>query len=226
MNEWGIPDWINEAAYQDASRWTLVRWRWEFRRRKSEYRDDATAFFHILEAREAAAQDLQCLNTSAARQRFNEVADLQQMAFETFWKRWNYCEVLDPRTSEYPDEKLKTLGLGGITIMDGSPSSEAGMSRISPRIGQTAIVFDLNQPLAAQLEIAARTLTKRQKALEGKLIQRRRQPLKWQGYLRTLDAREAGASWAKIAEIHPNTAKTAQTARDIWKQADALRFNF
>ena len=64
------------------------------------------------------------------------------------------------------------------------------------------------------------------------------QPGKWAVYLRVLDAREAGASWAKITEVlHLDGTlgrrkapeggycpPPAQAARDLWKQACALRF--
>jgi len=92
---------------------------------------------------------------------------------------------------------------------------------------QHAIRFDLNQPLREQIETARETLGARQKKLHGKLIQKRRQTDKWLGYLRGLDGREDGASYAEIATIFPGTAMTAQTARDkLLRQADKLRFNF
>jgi hypothetical protein len=91
---------------------------------------------------------------------------------------------------------------------------------------QLIITFDLDEPLESQLEDAAYYLRWLQHDHHGKLLQKKRHPKKWLGYLRTLDAREDGASWREIAAIHPNTARTEQTARDIWEAADALRFNF
>ena len=41
LNEWGIPNWRDAAAYGDVTDWTLDRWRWEFFRR----RPDLRAFF-------------------------------------------------------------------------------------------------------------------------------------------------------------------------------------
>jgi hypothetical protein len=92
--------------------------------------------------------------------------------------------------------------------------------------GEVAVTFDLNRPLEPQLRHARDLLQLRQSALHGKPLQKRRHPAKWLGYLRTLDAREAGATWGEIAALHPRTAKTEQTARDIWEQARALCFNF
>lgn len=91
---------------------------------------------------------------------------------------------------------------------------------------EIAVGFNLNKPLGPQLKVATTNLKKLQSELHGKSVQRRRHPKKWLHYLRTLDARETHASWSEISEIHPNSAQTEQTARDIWKAADALRFNF
>lgn len=227
-NEWGIPDWRDSSAYGDTNKpKPLERWRWEFVRRNSEYRSEALAFFGILEAREKAAEAFRRLKTPEAREQFLELADRQEQAYSAFWRRWGYCGVLDPRIAKYPNDDLKILHHDRANIMDGSPSSEAGRSSISPRIGQTAIVFNLDRPLQEQMKTARAALKKRQNARhDGKAIQQRRHPTKWIGYLRTLDAREAGASWAEISVIHPNTAQTEQTARDIWNAAHALRFNF
>jgi len=226
MNDWGLPDWRDPIAYGNKKKWKLVRWRWEFIRRKPEYRSEALAFFGILEARDEAKKAFQNSKTPESRKRFSEISDRQAHAFSAFWRRWAYCQVFDPRIADYPDDDLKLLHHDRFNIMDGSPSSEAGQSSISPRIGQTAIIFDLDRPLQKQMKDAMAELKYRQKTRHGKLIQQRQQPKKWLGYLRTLDAREAGAVWAEIATLHPATAQTAQAARDIWEAADALRFNF
>ena len=91
---------------------------------------------------------------------------------------------------------------------------------------ETAIIFDLSKPIEPQIEHARKMLRSNQEQDLGARIGKRRHPDKWLGYLRTLDARAGGASWAEIAAIHPYTAQTEQSARDIWAQANALCFNF
>lgn len=94
---------------------------------------------------------------------------------------------------------------------------------------RTLLGFDLSQPIEPQLAIARHVLQVSQMQMRGQLVPRekkRRHPAKWFGYLRTLDARAAGATWSQIALIHPSTAQTEQTARDIWEQAVELCFNF
>ena len=40
MNEWGIPDWRDPNAYGDTTQWNKLNWRWEFIRRRDDYRED------------------------------------------------------------------------------------------------------------------------------------------------------------------------------------------
>lgn len=240
VNEWGLPDWRDPTSYGNVKNRKLVRWRWEFVRREPKYRSAALEFFSIVEARAVAAQAVRHMETPEARKRHSDLADMQAKAYTTLWKKWAYCEVLDPRISEYPDDKLKVLYYDRFNILDGSPSSEAGQSSTSPRIGQTAVTFDLDRPLQPQIDSALRELQKRQKSRHGNLIQRRLHPKLWLGYLRTLDARATGLSWPKMAEAffvdgllgrHKDPkggycAPPPQAARDKWDAAKALRINF
>ncbi|MFC3447666.1 hypothetical protein ACFOLL_16990 [Falsochrobactrum ovis] len=38
--EWGLPDWQDESSYGNTSSWSFMRWRWEFTRRRDDYRND------------------------------------------------------------------------------------------------------------------------------------------------------------------------------------------
>jgi hypothetical protein len=105
---------------------------------------------------------------------------------------------------------------------------------------EAAIVFDLNKPLPPQIKVAKDSLARLQTDIHGKPLQKRRHPARWLGYLRVLDAREAGVNWAEIAETfyaqglldrHKKPSggygdPPPQAARDMWVAADALRINF
>ena len=91
---------------------------------------------------------------------------------------------------------------------------------------QMGIGFPLDHPLEKRIKRAMRMLRAAQAARLGKPAQKRWHSTKWLTYLRVLDAREAGASWAEIATILPQTAGTPQTASDVWDQARALCFKF
>lgn len=126
--------------------------------------------------------------------------------------------------------------------MRGSPIGAAPdeQNRLIPAPDQLAITVNLDRPLAEQLELVERAAKKEQKARHGKLLQTRRHPDKWLGYLRALDAREAGKTWAEMTDtfyrqgvLERRTdpsggycAPPPQASRDLWEAARALRFNF
>ncbi|AGI74267.1 hypothetical protein OA238_c43770 [Octadecabacter arcticus 238] len=241
-NEWGLPNWTDAGDYGDWENWKFSRWRWEFNRRNSNYRSQAMEFFEILKTRDALTRDLRANKTPESRNRFNKLADLQAQSFTAFWRQWGYIEILDPSTSDYPDERLKILRSDGLHILDGSPSSEVGRSSLSPLIGQTTITFSLDKPLGEQLKSASVELKRKQKSLHGKLLQTRHHDVKRLEYLRTLDAREAmpKANWREFTEALFNAGLLGrhkspeggycdpppQAGRDKLNAANALRFNF
>ncbi|MBY6117839.1 hypothetical protein KUV64_01720 [Mameliella alba] len=108
------------------------------------------------------------------------------------------------------------------------------------KTSQVAIRFDINKPLEPQLKAASETLKGLQKKRQGKLVQTRRHPEKWLSYLRVLDARDAKATWSEITKVFYEQgilerqrdpsggyrAPEPKAAHQLWKQADALRFNF
>jgi hypothetical protein len=228
VTEWGIPDWRDAAAYGDVKQWGFMRWRWEFSRR----RDDLRAAFggraqetyeHYLKLHEnplyGPGRTLRPDEPGFTAQLFHDEA-----------QKFGYVGLPNPRISEQPSHVIfSTLDYpGNNRMMIGKGARYPGKPEheIDVGDGEMAVIFDLDKPLGPQLERLKKELTQRQISRHGVALQRRRHPVKWLGYLRTLDAREDGASWAEIAALHPNTAQTEQTARDIWDAANALRFNF
>jgi hypothetical protein len=253
LNEWGIPDWRDPAAYGDVKRWTFDRWRWEFYRR----RDDLRAYFDA-----NAEQSYYYRVARAGQPGFplepptpNEPGFTARGNMDTL-KCFGYPGIPNPRIGDQPPEVISPhLFEGHADNWSGVAHPQGGMLGSMERLlsnsgvllteeqkrilkydlplvpvplkdGQIAIIFDVNKPLKSQIDSALSYLQFEQSLFDGKLLQRRRHPAKWFGYLRTLDARDAGASWREIAAIHPSTAGTEQTARDIWQAANALRFNF
>lgn len=165
-------------------------------------------------------------------------------------KRFKYYRLPNPRISDQikivitPDEddgtvkvafgndsasfkeKLSKVGKALTPLQLRLLGEDADSIPVPVEKSEVAVVFNLTKPLHAQLSVVKKNLLETQAREYGKPLQKRRHPEKWLSYLRTLDARADGASWAKIAALHPNTAQTEQTARDIWEAANALRFNF
>jgi hypothetical protein len=150
-------------------------------------------------------------------------------------------------------EAMLLSGIGNIPIQFGAASQpdlaemrDATLSQlencrlIALQDGQVALTFEIDKPLAEQLEMAKKTLSDLQTQKHGKPLQKRRRPQKWLGYLRVLDAREAGAYWSQIATVFfeqglidrrkdPSGGyrePAPQAARDLWNAANALRYNF
>jgi hypothetical protein len=253
---WGLPDWRDPVAYGDVARWDFNRWRWEFSRRRDDLRAyfDARVEEYLrirshfaclpgLEEIPKGPEELPFFRApvdSEARARFGyaslpnprigaQPADLIRPIehdgvsgyLEGGWTGYNgfrgtfgdWLKVFKVALTEEQALLLQdVLALGSLPMP------------LKPH--EAAITFDLNRPLEPQLAQARDMLRRRQSHLHGRLLQKRRHPGKWLGYLRTLDAREDGASWAEIAALHPNTAQTEQAARDVWEQARALCFNF
>jgi hypothetical protein len=104
---------------------------------------------------------------------------------------------------------------------------ELGLAKYSIKENEIAISFDLDKPIGPQVESAKRMAIEYQIIRHGKRIQKRRHPTKWLTYLRILDARSAGASWAEASHaLPPTNAGGALAARDAHEQALALSFNF
>lgn len=105
---------------------------------------------------------------------------------------------------------------------------------------EAAFKFDLDEPLQPQLDRARDILRDHQRKKHGKLLRKSKHQELWLGYLRVLDAREAEASWQKIADVlfsdgtlGPRKAPEGgyeapppHAARDKWNSANALRFDF
>lgn len=228
MNEWGIPDWRDPCAYGDTKSWPLARWLWEFTRRRNDYRAETMAYLTLHRQVEAARKRMKENPTPDAKCAWETLSAHANKLWNRHWRKWGYSAPLDPSVSELPHDDLLRWPHGGVSSMRGSPMGRAPELRNTqiPTSEELAVRINLDRPIAEQMKIVERAAKREQKERHGRLVQKRRHPMKWLGYLRTLDAREAGASWSEIAALHPNSAQTEQTARDIWHQARALCFNF
>lgn len=222
MNEWGIPDWRDASAYGDVRRWTFHRWRWEFYRRRDDLRDS-----------------FKLQSTYVSPYRKPDVTDgpppgqpghyVRGGSKTLGWQLGYRTRLPDPSISDHPDNLLFALDDRFPPYFCEWVPSETVPEKYGVLLksaNNAVFVFDLDKPLESQIQIATKAMRLAQENIHGKRLQKRRHPAKWLGYLRTLDAREDGATWSEIAKMHSTTAQTEQTARDIWEAANALRFNF
>ncbi|WP_108813252.1 hypothetical protein [Loktanella sp. Alg231-35] len=225
-NDWGLPDWRDSFSYGDTTRWKLLRWRWEFYRR----RDDLRQLF------QSKIKTL-CQNTDGTHTAVSDLRDnLLRSPFDPgFLVDCSEAEKLEFGYAGIPNPRISDQEMGAIFSLHDAVTIESeksfanskGLGTNRPLSGgKMHITFDIDRPIDPQLKAANRALKKHQVAHHGKNFQRRRHPKKWLGYLQTLDAREAKVTWSEIAKIHAHTKGDEQAARDIWEQANILRFDF
>ncbi|MEI4232214.1 hypothetical protein [Roseovarius sp. D22-M7] len=244
MNEWGLPRWCDPSAYGDTKRWTLARWHWEFTRRRDDYRAETLTYLTLQREVEAARKRMKENPAPDARCAWETLSAQADKLWNRHWRKWGYSAPLDPSVSEFPQDDLLRWPHGGVTSMRGSHVGRAPELRntLTPAPEELAVTINLDRPIAEQIKLVERVAKREQKELHGRLVQKRRHPVKWLGYLRTLDAREAlpNASWqeftealfdADLVERHKDPAggyraPPPQAGRDKWEAANALRFNF
>ncbi len=216
----------------------MYRWRWEFFRRRDDIRD----FF--LYAVEAEKNKPEMAFMSVGRPPRGEPGFYVHISGAR-WE-WGYVHQLpDPSVSEHPEELIFSyLDEWPPILLEHVRGDELeyvfppGTSL--PIENVAVVVFNLDKPLEPQIRLATRAMRLTQKAEHGVILQRRQHPLRWLGYLRALDARETGATWAEITDLFyaqglldrrkdPSggyCAPPPQAARDMWEAANDLRFNF
>ncbi|WP_422001179.1 hypothetical protein [Roseovarius mucosus] len=255
MNEWGIPDWRDAEAYGDIANWSMNRWRWEFYRRRDDLREyfdkyaDKTVRDNVLVSkqsvggvcRRADEPGFVAWGSEDPRQLFEYIGvpnpRIGAQPEGVIRPLKGYSKLL----RKIDGAKLHEQGTIFQDICERLVSAGVPLSAkqerqlylcmrdnvaIQLKPTEVALKFDMDDPLEPQLKEAKEMLRPIQSERHGKVLETRRHPTKWLRYLRTLDAKSAGASWSEIAMLHPATAQTEQTVCNVLNQANALRFNF
>lgn len=248
--EWGIPDWQDESTYGPVENWNKKRWQWEFYRRRVVVREyfDARAQDQY-EQNQAFFELCPTAFQGCAPNKPNE-RGFQVSVAPGDTDEIGYMFLPNPRISAQPDMAIFPCSgaarvrpieppragctVGELLEMANVELTARQRSRlghmlpdypVSLKDGEVALVFDYSLPLVPQF-LAAKSYLESGYQQRELPKQRRTQPDKWLVYLRVLDGRAEGASWAEISALLPHTAQTEQTARDTWKAAEGLRFNF
>lgn len=244
--DWGLPDWSAPESYAQCKNWDDSQWRWEFLRRRPDYRSD-------FEAALAAQTNPLELPPDLTNDDANWQLRDGLRAWPFFHKgaqRYALMKFFDPVISEWVyggPEWNSGLILGGFDGQEWTVTNDGWFAAVEAE-HMMALTFDLRRPLKEQITEANATLEQAQfeflaygsGAPEGVSIQDaeylalRLVPApklhreKWSLYLRVLDAREAGASLNEIAEILPKSQsrRDAKAAHNVVGQARALQFRF
>jgi hypothetical protein len=209
---WGVPDWRDAPAY--AIDRSSRQWRWEFLRRRWDYREDWLKHYEP-GLREALAiyRDIPLPDgVTSWEEHFSGFAVYPDAA----WK-YGIAPLLDPsRTcSEFE-------------LWQASQNEHPYFLHFASReefeeiesTGRAVVVFDLNIPLGEQVRKAELRLKKSQANVLGRALDRRRHEKKWPLYLRVMDAKAAGETLQSIGfHVLGRIDDAAQHARNALRQA-------
>ena len=226
--EWGLPDWQDEATYGDTSNWSFMRWRWEFIRRRDDYRadfdrwkDQTYEFWINVNKLEGSANTDRILKPHQPGFK----ARIQDGSF-----KYGYTALPNPRISDQPFTVIFSHfdRDDNISYIEGKGDRFFGdIIKTSAGDGEILVKFDIDKPIKPQLEAVKEILTAYQRYKHGRTLQIRRHPSKWLLYLRFLDGRETGATWSELQSILPRHIEASpQSSRDVHTQAKNLCFNF
>lgn len=247
--EWGLPDWTNGGLYALMHDWDDNRLRWEFVRRRDDYRRD---FQKAL----SEQSDPLCLPPDISPE---EAAMFESKGMRAwpFWhpgaKKYLLDEFFDPVISDWitlGPEWNSGLVIGGFDQTEWVVNSEGDLEEETGAEHMVALTFDLRRPLKAQFKEAKELLGQWQleyfaygagadENLDFEEAERiaftmpkitRAHIKKWPLYLRVLDARRAGASLSQIGNFIPkeiaNSDGKEKAAHNILRQAEELQFRF
>ena len=199
---WGLPDWV--GGEYPTPNCSILRWGWEFLRRRDDYRA-------LWIANEHRAEPIPDGPLTTA-------VDDYQAARGTY----GMSRVVDPRAqlsdwdlSQFLNFKPYGYGVG---------YHDENTFRADHRAGKRAIMFDLRLPLAPQLEAARDFLQRLQNERVDVQASHKNRVENWPRFLRVMDARECGATFAIIAAtLWPKQDKSAQSARDLHTAAQGVQ---
>lgn len=250
---WGVPDWKDARAYPAPDALTTCEWRWQFTRRRPDYRDlwlkwsplnEAQILEHKEEYETLAARSGQTIDIfldSAPTDDHHSVRLKYHMsALRNPAKEFSHWQLMGgsfpPNHAHYPNtHSAMMLARTLIEKFPGYIDDEIELRKRSDELlkaeGVIYYSFDLSQPLEPQFQKARDHLASVQQERNGRQNIRRPRRDNWPLYLRALDARDSEATFAEMAEAfwpddYAYGVKTLQSARDTYDAACQVRDNF
>lgn len=236
---WGIPDWTEAKAYPNPEDTTDLVWRWEFLRRRPDYRDAwegrANTVLEWLAPYATVVADADTASRLLTRQLKFGVSILHDPGHPMSDEELREATVFDAEafgiaTPIRLDTLIPLTASLGPTALDVLCWKRQALQAA----GMVDYQFHLAEPLGPQIKRARIELGRRQAAIFGTKNTSRPRRHNWPMFLRALDARDSSATYAEMAvKFWPNKwrcggdkEKTEQSARDTHIQAIRLRDNF
>ncbi|MCA9464821.1 MAG: hypothetical protein KC563_14435 [Nitrospira sp.] len=222
-------NWMDERTYPSSSSLNDTFWRWEFLRRRADYRKDWEKY-HL----QTYEYDLACAQNPAYPTRYNKpVFSPDHPAFKARMPdalaKYHLSGLPNPAIAK-PWMLSFDSDYGRIYFGQG-PDWRAGGEEVSLCLSEwkVAVVFDLKRPLSAQMNKVKADLLEWQSHQVGRKLERRKCRDEWPLYLRILDAVGLGAPYAEIGRIlFPNQDHETAKARveQLHKQATQISRHF
>ncbi len=224
-----LPNWMDEAAYPTPESLNDTFWRWEFLRRRSDYREDWEKYYS-----QTYAYDVACSNDPNYPTRFRKrVFPPDHPGFKARMpnslEKYHLSGLPNPAIAK-PWVLSFDSNYGRIYFGQG-PDWLAGGEEVSLCLSewQVAAVFDLKKPLPPQMEKVKTDLMEWQIHQLGRDLERRKCRDDWPLYLRVLDAVDQGVPFRDIGKalmnIQDNQAAEARVAQ-VYKHACQLSLHF
>ncbi len=225
---YGKPEGWLEGIGGSSKPWELLRWRWEFTRRREDYRRDFEQALSEIDDPFPLMEDISREEFFLLFPRARAVPFDHQAA-----KKYGLFQFYDPFERDWrfwmEDETFWGSGLFEAECFDPSEVPADG-----PFI---SLVFDLSRPITAQFEDARKLIEQRKG--DHYLDQfteeyheppaTKAHPTKWLTYLRLLDAKADGASLSDMSSkilAGTNSRGDQRTAGNMLKQAEEQMFRF
>jgi hypothetical protein len=209
---WGLPDWENKDSYGDTKSWSMDRWRWEFTRRRTDYREWferlAPEYYQDLIKRRGPTNSFGRRWLQPHEPGFRALGDMQ-----SFWT-FGLDELPNPAISDQPEH----------VICFGHPKLSFSRESISVGRDEIGVVLSLRETWSDQGDTIELYFKDAQKQFLGPVKAHKLRPEKWFRYLRILDGRECGASWSKLAPISSDRigSQLPKNALQVWQAAHKL----
>jgi len=223
------PNWMVSDMYPQPESLNDTFWRWEFLRRRADYRQDWEKYFQS-----TFEYDVACANDPKFPTRYRQkVVPPDHPAFKARMpnslEKYHLSGLPNPSISK-PWMLSFDSNYGRIYFGQG-PDWLGGGEEISLCLSEwrVAAVFDLKKPLGPQLDKVKTDLLEWQEHQVGRNLDRRKSRDEWPLYLRVLDGVELGVPFREIGrqllDIQEDDVAEARIAL-LYKQACQISMHF
>ncbi len=222
-------NWANTGGYPDSESLNDTFWRWEFLRRRADYRQDWEKYYQS-----TYEYDVACANDPNYPTRYRKkVFPPDHPAFKARMpnslEKYHLSGLPNPEISK-PWMLSFDSNYGRLYFGQGPDWLGGGEEvRLCLSEWRVAAVFDLKKPLSAQLEKVQTDLSEWQEHQVGRNLERRKCRDEWPLYLQVLDGVELGIPFREIGstllDIQDADVAEARIAQ-LYKHACQISLHF